>query len=690
MSFSYNDSLDAWKPAPSDGDAKIRILELHPATMVSSSPITDSLARDPLRASLAWIPLDTSAPRKHIHTNSNVPNANELYPRYKALSYTWGTNKETQEMYVNGRKLTITLSLALALLHLRQETKTLKVWIDQICINQDDKAEKTEQVGLMDRIYRNTEEALVWLGPAADMSDAIFDIFNTLGAFAEHFNMLRYFTRENYHELHAIEQQVCPNDPKTIEYHAFCDSVMQNFTHAFFASLITFYKRPWFTRAWVVQEFSLPPKVTFVCGHKTIRAETLMVVLQIISLTMVPKIAERSPEDCGMTTVLKTFKEMNTLQPFFSSRQRRKAWDEGRINGDSLYHLLYRVCVEQSVQATRGCDMVYGLLGLANNTKELKIKPDYSEDNDNVQTALTYTHTAKAIITSGKVDLLICAQHMKKDLTLPSWVPDWRCKIRRSFAWLRIEEAEPLFCASGGQALELIHNDDQRVLALKGYKVDVIEEVGGPWTGGSRLGGVDGSYFPLEEYITYLAQVRQMCLLSAAKGSNIYPTSERRDEAIWRIPVGDIDQDGDALPFRAKQACKLRYDHCVATLELEMQVDGLTSLKDYEILLAEVDAMGKRYPGPLHTGGDAGSLYRIRMQELKGKRPFLSRVGYVGMGPSYVYPGDEIVVLTGASVPFVVRPIGESKYRFLGECYCDGIMDGEAVSDERKETILLI
>ena len=63
----------------------------------------------------------------------------------------------TQDIYVNGGRLAITHSLAVALFHLRPKAKPLKIWIDQICINQKDTDEKTEQVGFMGHIYRNTE-----------------------------------------------------------------------------------------------------------------------------------------------------------------------------------------------------------------------------------------------------------------------------------------------------------------------------------------------------------------------------------------------------------------------------------------------------------------------------------------------------------------------------------------------------
>ena len=72
-------------------------------------------------------------------------------------------------------------------------------------------------------------------------------------------------------------------------------------------------------------------------------------------------------------------------------------------------------------------------------------------------------------------------------------------------------------------------------------------------------------------------------------------------------------------------------------------------------------------------------MYRVRMQEMAGKRPFISRVGYVGMGPCYMRVGDKIAIFNGASVPFIVRPVGEDRFRLMGECYCDGIMHVEFI-----------
>ncbi|KAH3909683.1 hypothetical protein HBH56_159690 [Parastagonospora nodorum] len=759
MSFSYDNSDVRWKPTVTGGRAQIRILELHPLPWYLWWLPRPWALRIPLYGRLSWAPLADINVSKRKVANTDVKNvrssessttqaeedatligtskaltanpvtqskplsiSSSLYPKYKALSYTWGDGKERSNIYVNGKNLDITLSLATALHHLRyNQVKPLNIWIDQICINQQDNAEKTEQVRHMDCIYRNAEEALVWLGPAQNGSEELLEVFNKVGTFVEDFDMYSYFTKEHISKLFAIQKKENPEDAKTIEYHAFCDSVLAEFTYTLFESLIAFYKRPWFNRAWVVQEFSLPPEVTFVCGTKRIKAETLMCVIQTIQSSIGTKIIATRSHESSLIQLMGTWVDevSDTIQPFFSSRQRRKKWDEGEQDGYSLYTTLHRICVEGSVQATQGCDMVYGLLGLVNDAEKLNIRADYSTKNHQAQVIRTFTKTARAIINTGKVDLLMSAQYVKLETTLPSWVPDWRSGItrsfaeinhdvkmnglamalaykleadgtllgcppdqdivlRRSFTWIRGDQNDPVFAASNKQLLKIYDEGNDLLLALDGYIVDEIEDIGGPWTGGTRFVDGEASRFPQEEYLNLLATVRQMCVVSKAKGHDIYPTSERRDEAYWRVPVGGLDQEDGFLPVPAGPACKLKYEHCVAELEMLIEAYAMT-MPQYKVRAAELVEMGKRRVDDADPGPNLGTMYRIRMQEMAGKRPFISNVGYVGMGPRFQRAGDKIAIFNGATVPFIIRPVGEESFKLIGECYCDGIMFGEFV-----------
>ncbi|OBR10459.1 Het domain-containing protein [Colletotrichum higginsianum IMI 349063] len=80
--------------------------------------------------------------------------------KYEAVSYVWGSLSKTHEMICDGGPVSITESLHGALKRLRFPHKSRHLWIDQVCINQDDPEEKSSQIPLMDAMYRNATRVL--------------------------------------------------------------------------------------------------------------------------------------------------------------------------------------------------------------------------------------------------------------------------------------------------------------------------------------------------------------------------------------------------------------------------------------------------------------------------------------------------------------------------------------------------
>lgn len=84
---------------------------------------------------------------------------------YIALSYTWGDPKETREIFVNGKSVQVTVNLEAALRALCNKAPVkagLKLWIDALCINQDDDDEKAVQVKRMANIYQRAYALLTY------------------------------------------------------------------------------------------------------------------------------------------------------------------------------------------------------------------------------------------------------------------------------------------------------------------------------------------------------------------------------------------------------------------------------------------------------------------------------------------------------------------------------------------------
>jgi hypothetical protein len=88
------------------------------------------------------------------------------YKPYQALSYCWGSSTQGSTIRCNGRTLRISAGLKKGLRRLHEYARTSGrewFWIDQICINQDDNAERTQQVRMMRVIYQRSLNTIIWL-----------------------------------------------------------------------------------------------------------------------------------------------------------------------------------------------------------------------------------------------------------------------------------------------------------------------------------------------------------------------------------------------------------------------------------------------------------------------------------------------------------------------------------------------
>ena len=87
-------------------------------------------------------------------------------PQYEALSYAWGADPERafRLISMNGADVKVSRNLFSALIHLRSRTQPRVLWIDALCINQNDTDEKNKQIPLMLFIYSRAKGVLVWLG----------------------------------------------------------------------------------------------------------------------------------------------------------------------------------------------------------------------------------------------------------------------------------------------------------------------------------------------------------------------------------------------------------------------------------------------------------------------------------------------------------------------------------------------
>lgn len=172
--------------------------------------------------------------------------------KYEALSYMWGPSHCLQSVEVNGQACAVRENLWQALKHLRSRHEERMLWIDALCINQDDDLERNHQVAQMGAIYRQAENVCVWLGKA-----------NTSSRVA--FNFLELLSSKKWMKI--LEKK---RIPKT------------GFRHCWTA-LNRLLQRPYWGRLWVIQEIVLASRIDVYCGDDVIDWESLSTVLILIA-----------------------------------------------------------------------------------------------------------------------------------------------------------------------------------------------------------------------------------------------------------------------------------------------------------------------------------------------------------------------------------------------------------------------
>ena len=179
-------------------------------------------------------------------------------PKYEALSYTWGssTNPETasvettKPLGIGPSTLEIGQNLASALRHLRHADKPRTIWVDALCINQDDIVERSQQVSRMRYIYQHADRVVVWLGPSSNDSALALSTLEYIGK----------------------QIELSPNcgrgpAPDCTEPNWFDAGCPLPYSDEVWTAIHNLISRPWFERIWITQEIQVAnSKAIIYCG----------------------------------------------------------------------------------------------------------------------------------------------------------------------------------------------------------------------------------------------------------------------------------------------------------------------------------------------------------------------------------------------------------------------------------------
>jgi hypothetical protein len=219
---------------------------------------------------------------------------------YEAVSYRWGEQSIMHLVYINGKPFHIRESIWKFIKHWttsigRNGMSDTDLWIDSICINQQNLVEKSRQVRGMGQIYAGARRVIIWLGDASEES-AVLDnqisrdrSVTTYGSDAERDSALHF----------------CSKLVNVTRTNGQAEDVL-----ATLRSLSALLHNPYWRRLWVVPEILLAKEAAIVCGHTLCSARYVVeIMLDAQGYGLIPTFDSSDPAD--------------TLLRYFVSRQNR-------------------------------------------------------------------------------------------------------------------------------------------------------------------------------------------------------------------------------------------------------------------------------------------------------------------------------------------------------------------------------
>ncbi|KAF5017067.1 hypothetical protein F66182_11059, partial [Fusarium sp. NRRL 66182] len=337
------------------------------------------------------------------------------HPRFWALSYVWGSRENPANVVINDAVFSVTRNLYYALQEYRSQfakddtsTARLLLWVDAICINQLDNAEKSIQVPRMSNIYGRCERVLAWLGPVEpEERDDVQKLADKLKDFASPTDAESQSVAED-NRITAFRKSAGSSQQAAVDVET-VRRALRSIGH-----------RPWFRRIWILQEAVLAKQQPLLlCGSCEIGYE-------IFFKTWVMML---DPSHDGQ--LLHTFMAENPVRfqaielvykQMLHERHQGEAMSENAQKRQCAVDTLNLLNETTELEATVAHDRLYALLGLLScNPLPSALQPDYAKPFEKL------CHEFTVFILEQTQDIRVLNLGTLGNLrTVPSWTPDLR------------------------------------------------------------------------------------------------------------------------------------------------------------------------------------------------------------------------------------------------------------------------
>jgi hypothetical protein len=627
--------------------------------------------------------------------------------RYAALSYTWGDPIFNRVLYcLDGDNIGITENLDLALRKIRDLKSERVLWVDAVCIDQQNLAERTSQVKTMHSIYYQADEVHAWLGPESELNDGSI-CFSLLEAI---FNQLVNHDKE-YHSADR-KGSICHGGQSTFAtiQNGF-KPILAQFDIVHMSQVFEkFFERKYFSRRWIIQEITFAQNLTLHCGNSTLQWILDTYCSRLLFLNIMRQFVDEHVVKLLEATLLCKGQNMVHMQnpvDVMLNADRFGCFDDRdrviallhvlrllRVGKDKKFdHILKRIGYFSSVEAVylifAQFSMLYGALQILEDKF-----PNLHGD--------CISHLFQVACSTRAAVKSVPKENANHHL-LPSWVPDWRQSLRytipRPIRGPLV--ASNISCGlpdsfdhivwgcsqSRYQGHDGFSND--KFLHARGMLFDTIKET----RVFSKAEILDGSYNirALDLFLRLPMQKSPDHSRGELYKHHYSPTGEAFKESLAITLVADHEHCDHTLTPHQKKKCDVRIDK-----------DSFN------------ESSTTATPGPSNEEENKTSAYHKRlMQTMRGRCFFTTSKGYIGIGPDDTQTKDIVCIFGGLRTPLIIRPqstgilkkccqrvwapetndvaggeavtVGASAdVRLIGDTYIHGIMDGDVVAKEWK------
>ncbi|KAI2627139.1 HET-domain-containing protein [Xylaria nigripes] len=579
---------------------------------------------------------------------------------YHTLSYVWGGPQETSFIFVEGVEVGVRDTLLDALQRIRHESENRLLWVDLLCINQEDGVEKAAQVDMMHHIYSKCKRCVIWMGHI-DATALGLGESEALDAAKAGLDAIRLIADDKEASL-----------PQNLSSES--DQILAG------KGIKLLMAAPWWSRIWTVQEATSSHDSVVFWGPLCMSWHYITAAAEKVVNGESPMMEQL---DFGYDLTFFTAPVMGLI-----------IGSQWAVNPESSLFMLWRFRYRDSTDPR---DKVYVILNLI--ARGMSPLPSVPSSDYLVDTALLFRRVMLDLLRGEQwLRPLIGLRGEKKNTPgLPSWVIDWSIpcdgpQIARFWPhtafWPTCEAASGLSVLDVDGLISSEYGDD--VLNLKGVFFDTV---------------LSRSDIITEEAARAAAEAAQKA--EEEEGEDDEDEDEDEDEEEDEDEDEEKEEDekeGENKELEEEEEKESENEDNVQIHELSAELIAKALIEEprhriiSEVYWREVlyDLLGGFYADEnTKTEGQSAAGY-WREEMLMNQRLFITKNGAVGLGPSTTSAGDEVWILRGGNLPFLLCPIQakdvrvkgrdpSDDYTFRGDVFVPGIMDGEAVGSRIED-----